>query len=371
MLLLPPQWIHPVSGISGPVKKSVSEQAHHVLANYGLGNASVAPLGTGLINETFLVSSDDGSRYVLQRINPVFNPKIICDMDKLTRHLESCGEITHRPILVSQEPRRLWVELDGRYWRLCTYIPGVCHDRLENDSQAESAGRLLGRFHSKVSGLQISLQGERLGVHDTARHLANLEKALDEHRAHRNYDTVAPLAERVLTAAAELPQLPDLPDRLVHGDPKISNLVFDATSGVGVCMIDLDTLAYMPLPLELGDAIRSWCNPRGEDERESRFNMNYFIAAMKGYASETKTLLIPDEWRSFVPAASTIMVELAARFTTDALEESYFGWNAERFVDRSAHNLIRAEGQLNLQRAFAADQVQAQAAVLEAFADKG
>lgn len=342
-----------------------------MLIEYGLSDATVAPLGTGLINETFLVSAPDGCRYVLQRINPVFSPKIICDIDKLTQHLASCGEVTHRLVPVSIEPRRLWVELEGRYWRLSTYIPGVCYDRLENDRQAEQAGRLLGRFHSKVSNLQINLHGERLGVHDTARHLTNLEQALDKHRGHRNYDAAARLGERVLAAAAALPALPDLPDRLVHGDPKISNLVFAADSGVGVCMIDLDTLAYMPLPLELGDAIRSWCNPRGEDETESRFNMGYFRAAMHGYAAEAKALLLPDEWRSFVLAASTIMIELAARFTTDALEESYFGWNAERFVDRSAHNLIRAEGQLNLQRAFAAEQSEAQATVLEAFDDRG
>ena len=353
------------------VKKSASEHANRVLTQYGLGEASVAPLGTGLINETFLVSSPDGSRYVLQRINPVFNPKVICDADKLTRHLESCGETTHRLVPVSNEPRRLWVELEGRYWRLSTYVPGICHDRLENKQQAEYAGQLLGRFHKAVSGLQINLHGERLGVHDTVRHLANLEKALELHRDHRNFDAAAQLGEQVLNAAAKLPKLPDVPDRLVHGDPKISNLVFDPVTGIGVSMIDLDTLAYMPLPLELGDAIRSWCNPRGEDETKSSFNMDYFTAAMIGYASETKKLLLPDEWRSFVPAASTIMVELAARFTTDALEESYFGWNAERFADRSAHNLIRAEGQLNLQRAFASEQTQAQATVLDAFGDSG
>lgn len=344
--------------------------ARSALARYGMESAALEPLGNGLINETFLVVPDSGVRYVLQRINKLFNPKITCDMDKLTRHLESQGSTTQRPVPVSNTPRNLWVEIDGRHWRLLTYVPGVCHDRLENATQAESAGRLLGQFHRQVNGLQIKLHGERLGVHDTERHLANLERALDDHRSHPDYDAIAALGDRVLMAARKLPSLPDLPDRLVHGDPKISNLVFDPASGAGICMIDLDTLAYMPLPLELGDAIRSWCNPKGEDERQCHFNMDYFVAAMRGYADETRATLLTAEWGAFVPAASTIMVELAARFTTDALEEHYFGWSPQRFASRSEHNQVRAEGQLNLHKTFTGRQSEAHAAVYEAFAEQ-
>ena len=35
-----------------------------------------------------------------------------------------------------------------------------------------------------------------------------------------------------------------------------------------LCLIDLDTLAHMPVALELGDALRSWCNPATEDAGE-------------------------------------------------------------------------------------------------------
>ena len=47
----------------------------------------------------------------------------------------------------------------------------------------------------------------------------------------------------------------------------------------------------------------------------------------------------------------TISTELAMRFAADALNESYFGWNAERFPSRGDHNLVRAQGQANLARA--------------------
>ena len=49
-------------------------------------------------------------------------------------------------------------------------------------------------------------------------------------------------------------------------------------------MIDLDTLTHMPLPLEMGDAFRSWCNPRGEDHSRAEFRLDLFGAAIRGYA---------------------------------------------------------------------------------------
>ena len=71
----------------------------------------------------------------------------------------------------------------------------------------------------------------------------------------------------------------------MHGDPKINNLLFDAATGRALCFIDLDTLGRMPLPLELGDAFRSWCNPAGEDNRQSAFALDLFAAAVDGYAA--------------------------------------------------------------------------------------
>jgi len=45
-------------------------------------------------------------------------------------------------------------------------------------------------------------------------------------------------------------------------------------------------------------------------------------------------------------------VELAARFATDALNESYFRWKPESFPDSSTHNQVRAAGQLELHRSL-------------------
>ena len=336
-----------------------------------VAGVEIEPFGTGLINETYRVTVATGERYVLQRLNPVFDPHVNLDIDALTRHLAAQGAPTQRLVPPMGDSGRLWVEADGQNWRLSTYVAGVCFDRLQDARQATEAGALLGRFHRLVSTLCITLHGERLGVHDTQRHLAALRTAVDEHRSHRYYDRIAPLADEVFEAAETLQPLPAMADRLVHGDPKISNLVFAEDNGAGICMIDLDTLAHMPLPLEIGDAVRSWCNPKGEDERRAGFRMDLFSAAMGGYAAEAGEMADATEWQSFVPAAGTIMVELAARFTRDALRESYFGWNADKFPDRSTHNQVRAMGQLNLYRSFADHQAEAEDSVARAFARAG
>lgn len=340
--------------------------AHAILSNYDLEGAVVEPLGAGLINDTYLVQAE-GRRYVLQRLNAMFAPESNLDIDELTRHFVALGVPTQTLVPTRAEPARLWVEQDGRNWRLATYIEGVCYERLDDAPAAFAAGALLGRFHGQAASAALQLRKQRLGVHDTVGHLQRLREGLTEHRQHRYFPAIETLAEAVLSAAAALPELPPLADRLVHGDPKISNLVFDPQTGVGVCMIDLDTLAYMPLPLELGDAFRSWCNPKGENSQASLFRLDYFEAALAGYAESAAGSVKPAEWGCFVTATRRIMVELAARFTLDALNESYFGWDAEQYADRSTHNQVRAAGQLALHQSLCDQQSSAEAIVRRVF----
>jgi Ser/Thr protein kinase RdoA (MazF antagonist) len=250
-------------------------------------------------------------------------------------------------------------------WRVITRIDGVCRDALETPAQARAAGQLVAEFHRAVSDLEHSFQNKRLGVHDTPRHLHILREALVEHRGHRHFDVIEPLADRVLEAAAGLPPLPTSRDRIVHGDPKISNLMFAHDADRALCLIDLDTLSHMPVALELGDALRSWCNPATEDAASARFVRPFFDAAIVGYAEAARGFLTPPEWSAIPRGALTITVELAARFCADALRESYFGWNRARYESASAHNQARVRGQLLL-----ADGIRAELDELQDFTAK-
>jgi Ser/Thr protein kinase RdoA (MazF antagonist) len=311
---------------------------------YGVDVSGVAPLGSGLINQTFLVEASDGRRLVLQRLHEIFPATVNDDIDIVTRHLEARGIET--PRLLRAGDGRLWLENTDGVWRMMTWIPGVSVDRVDSPGRAREAGALLARFHRGLADLEYGFPSARSGIHDTPRHLANLRAALSDHPDHVAFRQIEPLARDILACADGLPALPATEKRVVHGDPKISNVIFDPSSGRGVCLVDLDTLNRMRLPLELGDAMRSWCNPAGEDSASTGFSAAFFRSALTGYASEARDWVTDAERDAIVPATLTIMVELAARFCADALQDRYFGWDPARFTSRSEHNLVRAAGQL-------------------------
>ena len=48
-----------------------------------------------------------------------------------------------------------------------------------------------------------------------------------------------------------------LPERVIHYDPKINNVLFDRDSGKAVCVVDLDTCMPGSLLYDFGDLVRT------------------------------------------------------------------------------------------------------------------
>jgi Ser/Thr protein kinase RdoA (MazF antagonist) len=322
----------------------------HVFAAWSLDPATVRPLGNGLINQSFLVRDHAGTPHVLQQVNPMFPPTVNEDIEAVTAHLATAGLNT--PRLLRTLDGALCLPAPGGTWRLLSYVPGRVLDALEHPAQARAAGRLLARFHRALDDLEHEFRHVRQPVHAPARHLAALRESLARHAGHRLYGDASALAQEIFAAAQALPPLPETPPRVVHGDPKISNLVFEDRRDVAVCMLDLDTVGRMALPFELGDAFRSWCNAATEDDPRGRFSAELFEAAVDGYGEAARGWLLPGEAATAVSATATIQVELAARFCADSLNESYFGWNPAAFASRGDHNLARARGQLAVHRSL-------------------
>lgn len=314
----------------------------------GVGTVSrVTPVLTGLINDTYFVEGDIAS-VVVQRLSPIFDPAIHRNIEAVTLRLVDKGLGT--PRLLPTREGRLYEELDGEVWRCMSREPGESYTRPADSNMATSAGRLVGRFHRALDGLDHVFVARRKGVHDTPRHLEKLREAVDTLTEHLLHGEVSVLAKELFAAAERLEPLPRVGRRVCHGDLKFNNLLF--VDGQASCLIDLDTVGPMALHYELGDAFRSWCNA-GLDEKtgEARFDVELFEAAWEGYLAGMGQIPTEAECRGVVWGVDWIALELAVRFAADALLETYFGWDRDAFETRGDHNLARAREQFALHKA--------------------
>jgi len=326
------------------------------------GPIEVRLLSGGLLHQSFHVRARN-VEYVLQRVSDVFAPEIHDNIQAVTKHL-TAHAIACAPLIPNVDGE-LSIELgeEGR-WRLMPHLGGASFETLQSIEQARSAGLLVGRFHTALKDFDAPLAPLGIPYRETAVYLDALDRAFVDHADHRLAPEMQALRQRVLDRFAVLGPAPDVPERVIHGDLKLSNLLFEDSEPPGrdiaFALIDLDTLMRAPLWVELGDAWRSWCHCSIQEsspepsERKHRelaevaFAMDSFEASLDGFLEGLGEPLAEAERDSLVLAPERITLELCARFITDALEESYFAWDESSFRSRGDHNAARAATQWRL-----------------------
>lgn len=316
---------------------------------------SATPCGEGLINATFLVAAG-GTRYILQRINDRVFPepeKIMSNLTVLERHLATHTGFSLRiPALIASRDGLPFVrDGDGGIWRLMEYIPNTkAVERIRDLKQAREVGRILGRFHVLVGDLRPDRLAVTLpGFHVTPKYLARFAQVLQGQTETRSEETAKAITfvisrqgrSAVLEQARQEGRVPE---RVVHGDPKLDNILFDRDTGRAVSLIDLDTVQPGLVHYDLGDCIRSCCNRRGEcTDGEAELDLALCRAILDTYANETEGLLCKAEIELLFDAIRLIPFELGLRFLTDHLEgDRYF-----RVTERG-QNLRKARAQFAL-----------------------
>jgi len=320
----------------------------------------IEPLGKGLINLSFRVSAG-GRDWVLQRLNgEVFaHPeRIMANLRLLAGHGAQASALGLKiPALVPGRDGAPFVRApDGGLWRLMELITdAVTLARLETEDQAREVGRVLGRFHRLAAelpreGLQVSLPGFHHTPTYLARHLR--ARALAKDLAHTDPAVLEDCLDRV-DSRRDLAEVLEsartrgrIAERVIHGDPKLDNILFDAAGGRALALIDLDTVQPGLIQQDLGDCLRSCCNRMGESP-ESRarpaFDLGLCAAILGGYGQEAASLLRRGDIAVLYDSIRLLPFELALRFLTDHLEgDRYFR------VDHRGQNLEKARIQLDL-----------------------
>lgn len=318
----------------------------------------VRELGAGNINATYLVTAERQS-FVLQRINRQVFPDPIAIVENflvVSRHLveEAAAQSSDyrfaRPLPTRQG--MAWCQDEtGEIWRAQDYLPGQPLAGIGDENQAAEIGRALGCFHALIGDLAIEQLQEPLpGFHILPRYLQEFDSLVGRSQPAKEAGLQSCLAtvERYRPVAARLELAREqglLATRIIHGDPKVDNFLFDAGQRRVISLIDLDTVGPGLLHYDLGDCLRSCCNRGGEDgdSRQVRFDMATCRSLLAAYGQVMGGALTRLDREYLYDAVLLISFELGLRFLTDHLRgNSYFK------VRRGGENLQRAQVQFAL-----------------------
>jgi Ser/Thr protein kinase RdoA (MazF antagonist) len=343
--------------MSHHTSKITEEVAIEIASRFVLADSpqSVEPYGEGLINRTFLVVAETVG-YILQRINGSVFPepeRIMSNLSLLQRHLSRHAKPGLRiPALIPARDGQLFVrDEQGEVWRMMELIPNAGSLKsIQNLDQARQVGRILGRFHVLLSDLPASRLAVTLpGFHVTPAYLDRFARILEAGISDRRgevAETIELVTERQARAGVleEARRRGEIQERVIHGDPKLDNILFDRETGCAASLIDLDTVQPGLLHHDLGDCLRSCCSARNAPaDAGGRFDLDLCRAILGAYADETEGLLDEGEIELLFDAIRLIPFELGLRFLMDHLEgDRYF-----RVTERG-QNLRKARTQLAL-----------------------
>ncbi len=334
---------------------------HDIISHFCVeGTVSgIKPLGSGLINDTFLVKTvGDAPDYVLQRINhAIFTDVALLqhNIECVTHHLrskllaEGVADIDRRVLrFLPTADGKTW-HYDGQhYWRMSVYIADSLTMSEVTPASSYDAGRAFGRFEQLLTDLPEQLGETIPDFHNMELRLRQLREAVSRDAVHRLATVREELAlidahADEMCLAERLHREGKLPKRICHCDTKVNNMLFDRDGNV-LCVIDLDTVMPAYVFSDYGDFLRTAANTVAEDSPELDsidFRMDIFEAFTRGYLESARAFLTPVETEHLPFAVALFPMMQAVRFLTDYL-------NGDTYYKTlyPEHNLVRTRNQL-------------------------
>ncbi len=316
--------------------------------------------GNGHINDTYIVQSDP--KYILQRINknvftnpPEMMENIMGVTNFLREKIKAAGGNPDRETLrymIADDGNPFFVDDDGEYYRAYQYVDGVIScTSVDDPSQLYHAAKAFGKFQNMLADYPAETLHETIvQFHDTRKRFGDFVKAVQENKSGRA-DICKEDIQFVLDREAdcnvvvEAIEKGEIPLRVTHNDTKLNNVLLDAVTGEGVCVIDLDTVMPGSLLYDFGDALRFGGSSGAEDEPDLSkiwFVMENFEAFTKGFLEELVS--ITDKELELLAFSIKLMtLECGSRFLADFINgDTYF---KTKFPE---HNLVRARTQFKL-----------------------
>ena len=326
--------------------------------------ADIRPLGNGLINDTYKVSTKeaDAPDYVLQRVNTTVFTDVDMLMDNIaavTRHIRKKLEAANvtdidRKVLrfIAADGGELYHrEADGTVWRMMVFIPNAKTYEAVTPEYSYFAGNAFGHFEDMLVDIPEKLGEVIPDFHNMEFRMKQLREVIEKNPAGRvGEDAVKQLLDLIGKDAEEMCKAErmgregKLPKRVCHCDTKVNNMMFDEDGHV-LCVIDLDTVMPSFVFSDYGDFLRSAANTTAEDDPDMShvaFNEDISKPFTRGYIQGARALT-PVETENLPYAVALFPFMQSVRFLWDYLSGDHY-WKCKY----PQHNLDRARNQMRL-----------------------
>lgn len=320
----------------------------------------VTPLGNGLINTTYKVTTDQPISYVLQHVNTAIFPdpdmlmhNIVAVTDHIRAKLKADGvsDVNRRCLkFVPALNGNYYVLHNGECWRIMEFISDSQSRSGVSPESARIVGETFGNFQAMLADLPTQLGETIKDFHNMEFRLKQIRESVAADAAGR-VSEVKWLLDKIEANADEMCKAErlyregKLPKRICHCDTKVDNILFDRDGNV-LCVIDLDTVMPNFVFSDIGDFLRTAANTAAEDEPDTdkiSFNMDIFRPFAEGYIKAAKSFLTPVEIENIPFAACLFPFMQCVRFLTDYLNGDHY-----YHINYPEHNLVRSKAQMRM-----------------------
>ncbi|GHT56585.1 hypothetical protein FACS189451_04300 [Bacteroidia bacterium] len=323
---------------------------------------SIAPLGAGHINDSFLVKTGEADKpnYLLQRINhhifkdvELLQNNILHVTNHIRKKLIEKGEtgIDRKTLTIIPAKDGKLFYFDGEnYWRVYLFIQGGKSYDSITPELAYAAGKAFGEFQSYLADIPEKIYETIPNFHNMEFRMEQFRVAVTNDMAGRvaaNGEIIAAIESRAdeMCRVERMGREGKLPKRINHCDTKVNNILFDEEGKV-LCVVDLDTVMPGYVVSDFGDFIRTGANTGAEDDANLdnvSVDLAIYASYAKGYLETARSFLLPVEIELLPFGARLLTYMQAVRFFTDYLNgDTYYK------IHFPEHNLQRTLAQLQL-----------------------
>ena len=330
-----------------------------VLSRFQLDTPAVSceRYGCGHINVTYLVVTQSGRRYILQKLsNRAFPdvPGLQENISAVTRHLHTKTDNPYGALnlIPTLEGKSWYHHGENSDWRVYDFIENsLCLQAPESPEDFYQSAIAFGTFQQQLSDFPAETLHETIrNFHNTPDRYRLFREALEKDVMGRAA-SIKPEIDFVLAheeiggRLTAMLKAGELPLRVTHNDTKLNNVMLSADTRTPLCVIDLDTTMPGLSAYDFGDSIRFGAATAAEDEKDLSkvtMSLDLFRTFTKGFLTACPGLT-ENERKALPLGALTMTLECGVRFLTDYLDgDHYFG------IHYPEHNLDRCRTQFKL-----------------------